>query len=465
MTNNKHLIIQQNIHRSIISLSLPGMASSVLQTFYQLIDAFWIGKIGSPALAAIGGLSFILWAVLSLSALSSSGITTLVAQNIGASQTQRARYAAGQGMLLNTLTAILLAALVFFFQQDLYRVMGFSQIVTAYATDYMNVILLALPFAFAFIGLEAVFRGIGDTTRPMIILALAMLLNALLDPVFILGWFGFPALGIKGAALATVLAQILAVLLSLFFLKKKNFIPAVALFEKFKIDLAIIKRILSIGAPIALGGFSFSLIYVFLTNIISRFGTGAIAAIGVCHRIEGIAWFACVGYSAAAVTMVGQFVGAQKLNLAKRAAWWVNAYGVFTLLLVSLLFYFYPLQLMRIFTTDVQVIQIGAEYLKIIALFEIFLALEVIMEGVFSGLGYTLPVMLISIPVTALRVPLAWYLALVLNWGTDGIWWAIGATTFLKGLLISLLYASGFWEKKLTDIQTLKYKGEKDNDK
>jgi putative MATE family efflux protein len=459
MSRNNHLVINKNIHRTILALSLPGMASSVLQTFYQLIDAFWVGKLGSEALAALGGLSFILWAVMALATLSSIGITTLVAQNIGAGQTDKTNFSAGQGMLLNSLTAIIFGAVVLLFQHDFYNIMGFNQAVTDYAADYMNIVVFSLPFVYGFIGLEAVFRGIGDTTRPMIILAIALALNAILDPLLIMGWYGFPAMGIKGAALATAIAQALAVLIAYLFLRRKEFIPKISLQGKITIDFSIIRRILDIGSPIALGGFSFCIIYVFLTNIISKFGTEAIAAIGVCHRIEGIAWFACVGFSAAAAAMVGQAVGSDNLKLAKRSAWWVNGYGVGTLFFVSIIFYLFPVHLVRLFTSDPAVVKLGAEYLQIIALFEIFLALEVIMEGVFSGLGYTIPVMLISVPVTAMRVPIAWYLALKLKMGTDGIWWAIGGTTFFKGLLITLLFASGFWKNKLVDIKSTKTGG------
>jgi len=459
MTQNNYLVINKNIHRTILALSLPGMISSVLQTFYQLIDAFWIGRLGSEALAALGGLSFVLWAVMALAALSSIGITTLVSQNIGAGQSEEATFSAGQGMLLNSLTAVIFAAIVLVFQQDFYNIMGFGQIVASYAADYMNVVVFSLPFVYGFIGLEAVFRGIGDTTRPMIILAIALALNAVLDPLMIMGWYGFPAMGIKGAALATAASQALAVFLGFIFLRKKQFIPKISLRDKINIDFRIIRRILNIGSPIALGGFSFCIIYVFLTNIISRFGTEAIAAIGVCHRIEGIAWFACVGFSAAAAAMVGQAVGSENMKLAAKSAWWVNGYGAGTLFFVSIMFYLFPVQLVKLFTSDPAVIKLGAEYLQIIALFEIFLALEVIMEGVFSGLGYTIPVMLISVPITALRIPAAWYLAIKLQMGTDGIWWAIGGTTFFKGLLITLLFASGFWKSRLINIESAKTGG------
>jgi len=171
--------------------------------------------------------------------------------------------------------------------------------------------------------------------------------------------------------------------------------------------------------------------------------------LGIGHRIEGIAWFACVGFSVAASTLVGQNVGARRIKHAARAAWLVTGYGVLILLAVSAVYYFYPDVLMRVFTQDVRVQQIGTEYLRIIALFEIFLGLEVIMEGAFSGAGYTFPVMLVSVPITAARIPLAYLLAVSWNWGTSGIWWAIALTTGLKGFLNALLFALGIWKKKL----------------
>ena len=449
MYASKHSIVHKNIHKVIIGLSLPGMVSSVMQTLYQLVDAYWVGKLGAGALAAIGGSSFILWAVYSLTALSSNGISALVAQNIGARDESSARSVAAQGMLVSTISAIVLGVMVYLGQGLLYRIMGFDTQVTEMAYQYMSIILLGIVFSFWFTGLEAVFRGIGDTHTPMIIIALALTLNAILDPVFIFGWFGLPAMGIAGAAWASVLAQLLAMLLASYFLYRKQFLPVFETENSSHLHFKIITRILNIGAPVGFGGFFFSIIYVGLTAIIAEFGTEAIAAIGVCHRIEGIAWFACVGFAAAASTLVGQFVGAGKIKKAEHAALWVNGYGGLTLLIISAIFYFFPAELMSIFTTEIAVQSIGVEYFKIIALFEIFLAFEVIMEDAFSGAGYTLPVMLVTVPITAARIPLAWYLAIYLEMGSNGIWWAIAITTFLKGILNVLLFKRGIWLKKI----------------
>ncbi len=450
MEQSEQPIIFRNIHVTIFRLSLPGMISSVLQTLFQLIDAYWVGKLGAEALAAIGGCAFILWAIFSLTALSVNGIATLVAQNIGAKKPDQGRFAAAQGMLLNTLTAIIVMGTVYFIQNSLYRLMGFDPQVLLLARQYMNIILAGLIFSFWFTALEAVFRGLGDTKTPMIVLAVALTFNAVADPLFIFGWGFFPKMGIAGAAMATILSEFLAVLILAFLLKRRKYLPKPKKGER-SVSLAVMKKLIAIGAPVAFGGFFFSIIYVVLTRIISRFGMEAIAAIGIGHRIEGIAWFACVGFSVAASTLVGQNVGAGRLKQAAKAAWLVNGYGVLILIVVSAIYFFFPDTLMSFFTQDQAVQRLGAEYLKIVAVFEIFLALEVIMEGAFSGAGYTLPVMLVSVPITAARIPLAWFLAVRLNWGIQGIWWAIAVTTGLKGFLNALLFALGFWKRKLKD--------------
>ncbi len=453
MQNDFQPIIYRNIHGTIFRLSLPGMISSILETLFQLIDAYWVGKLGAEALAAIGGCAFILWAIFSLTALSVNGMATLVAQNIGAQQPEQGRFAAGQGLILNTLTVFLVGGLVYWGQDSLYHLMGFDSQVTQLARQYMTVILSGMVFIFWFTAFEAVFRGLGDTRTPMIVLAVGLALNAVADPFFIFGWWIFPEMGIGGAALATIISEGVSVLGLGWLLKRRGYLPSKE--GLLVIERQVMKRLIAIGAPVAFGGFFFSIIYVILTRIIARFGMSAIAAIGIGHRIEGIAWFACVGFSVAASTLVGQNVGAKRLKQAARAAWLVNGYGVLLLLAVSAVYYFFPDVLMRVFTQDARVQQIGTEYLRIIALFEIFLGLEVIMEGAFSGAGYTLPVMLVSVPITAARIPLAYLLAVTLNWGTSGIWWAIALTTGLKGFLNALLFAMGIWKKKLDGVKSI----------
>ena len=214
------------------------------------------------------------------------------------------------------------------------------------------------------------------------------------------------------------------------------------------INRNVIRRLTKIGAPIAFSGVMFSASYMILTGIITRFGSPALAALGLGHRIEGLSYFTAVGFSVAASTLVGQNIGAGKLRRAETAAWLVALYVVIYLGVVSLVYYFFARNIIGFFIDDPAVIVEGTRYLKIIAVLEIFLGLEIVFEGAFSGAGNSLPPMMISVPLTWARIPLALLLAETLVMGSNGVWWAISVTTGLKGMLLAFWWSRGRWKNR-----------------
>lgn len=443
-----HNLVNQNIHRSIILLAFPAMVSFLFYNAYLLIDAYWIGLLGSQALAGLSACSFLVWAFYSVSDLAATGTGTLVAQGIGAKRETEARQAAGQGVFISLALSAALVIFGFIAEKRIFNLMGLEPAAVSLASDYFSTLLYGLVFIFLFEVLQRILHSIGDTRTPMFILIISLVINAFIDPFLIFGWGGFHGAGIAGAAWATVISQFIAAALCGLTLVRKRFIPLILSLETHKLMLHRAGTILKIGAPISINGLLFSFIYIVLTRIISTFGTNAVAALGICHRIESTAFFVALGFHIAATTLVGQFLGAGMPERAQKAAFLINLYSIFLIFLISLVFYFQALPLVAIFTDDPEVQQIGVLYLKIIALFEIGLSLEIVMEGVFAGAGYTLPPMLIYIPLTAIRIPLSWYLGLHLGLGISGVWWAIGATTALKGLLITLVFWRGQWKKK-----------------
>ncbi|RPI00025.1 MAG: MATE family efflux transporter, partial [Calditrichaeota bacterium] len=273
-------------------------------------------------------------------------------------------------------------------------------------------------------------------------------LNMILDPLFIFGIGPFPRMEAAGAALATVIAHVFVLVAAIIAIQGR------AVHIRFRrqdgriVDFPMMWRIFKIGAPLAISGLLFSLSYMMLTKIISTFGTGAIAALGLGHRIEGISYNVAVGFSLAAATLVGQNLGAGKPERAEKAVWSTILYVSIFLFVVSLFFYFCGGLVIGFFIKDPQVIQEGVHYLKIIAVFEIFLGFEIVFEGAFSGAGNTIPPMLISVPLTWARIPLALLLAGRWGWGSSGIWWAISLTTGLKGIAMALWFRRGRWKHK-----------------
>jgi Na+-driven multidrug efflux pump len=183
-----------------------------------------------------------------------------------------------------------------------------------------------------------------------------------------------------------------------------------------------------------------------LTRFITDFGAGPLAALGLGHRIEGMSYNVAVGFSFAASTLVGQNLGANKPERAEKAVWLNILYISLFLIFISLVFYFFGRHIIRFFIDDPDVIREGTQYLKVIALCEVFLGFEIVLEGAFSGAGNSLPPMLISVPLTWARIPLSLFFAHTLGMGSLGIWLSISLTTALKGIVMAFWFRRGHWK-------------------
>ncbi len=437
-------ITEGSISAGLFQLALPAMVSMVSIMLYEFVDLFWIGKLGAEAVAALGASAFVLWTIKALSSCVSAGLNALIARNAGAKNFERVQMWASQGMVLTILFSIFVAALTFIANIFLFDLLGLEPEVARNAKQYTLVLTLALIFIYSSISLDTIFRAMGNTLIPMIIIVSGLALNAILDPFFMFGWFGFPKLGMPGAAVASAIAHIFTFLLLLINL------PSIKI--KLKFDLTSFFKntieILRIGMPIGALGAFFSIIYIILSKNIAYFGTVPMAAISIAHRIEGIPFFIAFGFSTAVSTVVGQNLGAGKPDRAEKGVQLSLVYASSFLLLISICFIFYGKAMLSFFISDQAVINEGYRYLFAIAIFEIFLAPEVILEGAFTGAGDTKPPFLISIPLTLLRIPLAYYFSITLNYGVAAIWWAISFTMFLKGVAFFWWFQRGRWKEK-----------------
>ncbi len=433
--------------KAIFKLALPAIGSMVFIMVFNLVDIWWVGKLGPEALAGISAASFIYWALQSMATLVGTGVTAMVARFVGAGKPQEAGRVVAQGLILAIGIAVVHSVGGLLTQKWLFQLMGTEGQVLRAATDYMRVLLFGLPSIFLAFHLDSTFRGLGDTRTPLKVISIGLTLNMILDPIFIFGWGPIPRMEAAGASLATILAHIIIVVLALIILNRRNIKPRFERGADF-IDWNIMWRISKIGAPIALTGVLFSGSYMALTHIITQFGTAPLAALGVGHRIEGLSYNISVGFSFAASALIGQNMGAGKIERAEKSVWLCVLYIASFLALVSLLFFFFGESLFRFFTDDPAVIREGAAYLRIIALFEIFLGLEIVLEGAFGGSGNSLPPMLVSVPLTWARLPLAVLFAYTLGMESNGVWWAISITTGIKGVLLAVWFRRGRWKSQ-----------------
>ena len=439
-------VLSLPLKQAIARISGPAIGSMLFIMVFNLIDIWWVSKLGAQALAGISAASFIIWALHALATLAGTGINSLVARYTGSGRQKHANYCIGQGIIFTLLLSVLLSTIGLFFQSAVFFKMGLYGLIHQYAVDYLSVILYGLSTIFLAFAVDSAFRGTGDTRTPLKIIAAGLTLNMILDPLLIFGYGPFPRMEAAGAALATVIAHLLIALILMTMLSRRSL--RISIHWKYRSILhpGMLSRIIRIGSPIALNGVMFCLSYMALTAIITEYGYNPLAALGLGHRIEGISYNTAVGFSFAAATLVGQNLGAHRPETAEKAAWLCVLYISIILGLLSIVFYFFGSSLIRLFINDPAVIAEGAEYLKIIALFEIFLGFEVVLEGAFGGAGNSLPPMLISVPLTWLRIPLSLFLAGTLGWGATGIWWAISLTTGLKGIILGLWFKRGRWK-------------------
>ncbi len=433
--------------RAIRQLALPAILSLLFIMLFNVVDGWWVGKLGAEGLAGVSAASFIYWALEALATITSTGVSALVARYVGAGRYGRVHSTAVHGISLAGLLGLIFGGLTILLMPAILDFMSLQGAVRQSARHYLTLICAGLFVLFASLSAEAVFRAMGDTRTPLKITAGALLFNAVIDPFFIFGIGPLPRLEAAGAALATVLAHVITLIVMLRILRQRKIPVVFRLAVLHQAVRRLLTDILRIGLPIAFSGVMFSLSYAFLTRIIARYGPEALAAIGLGHRIEGLAYFTCVGFSVAATTLVGQNLGAGNPRRAEKSAWLTLSYACVVVLGFSIFFMAAAKPLVRFFIDDAAVVREGSAYLRIIAVFEIFLAFEVVLEGAFSGAGFSLPPMLVSVPLTWLRIPFAAWLAGPLGLGSAGIWWAISCTTALKGVVIGVWFKQGGWKK------------------
>ncbi|MDZ7371835.1 MAG: MATE family efflux transporter [candidate division KSB1 bacterium] len=432
--------------RAIFKLAVPATGSMLLIMLFGLVDAWFVGRLGAEAFAGVSAGGFVIWAVQSISLVISEGLVAVASRAIGAKDSDTAELAFAQSLILAGLVSFVTSALCLAAEKPMLAFMGLEGKAAEAASSYLSTMFFGLFFLFESYTLDAAFRSMGDTTTPLIIIAGSLVLNGLLDYLLIFGIGPFPRLEAQGAALATVLAHVVALVLSLIFLQRKAIHLRIKNLQR--LNWTLMRRVAVVGAPIALSSLLFSLSYMTLTRLISGYGAHALAAIGVGHRIEGICYYVAVGFSMAAATLVGQHLGAGKPENASKAVKLGLFYVSIFMLAVSIVFFLYGGRLIRFFIDDPAVIREGALYLRIVAVFELFLGFEIVYEGAFSGAGDTIPPMLISVPLTWARIPLAFLLSDTFGLGSVGIWWAISITTGLKGAIMALWFARGRWKHK-----------------
>ena len=442
-------LTEGSILKSLIILSVPIIFVSILQSAYQLIDTFWVGRLGTDAIAAVS-ISFpIIFLIVSLGGgLSISG-TILVAQYKGKKDKKAVDHIAGQTLLMVFIVSVILSVFGYFLSPFLVSLMGVESNVFSNAVSYMRISFIGMIFMFTYMVFQSLMRGVGDVKTPMYIVFGTVILNLILDPLFIFGYWFIPALGVAGAAVATIGTQgISAVIGVILLLRGKHQIHL--RLNNLKPDLPLIKKMFRLGAPASIEQSTRSLGMIIMTFLVASFGTLTLAAYGIGGRILSFIILPALGLSMATSTLVGQNIGAGKIKRAEKIAKLSSLTSFIILTLVGILFFFFAEQISAIFIPgELETIQATALFIKIMALTFGFIGVQMSLNGAFRGSGNTIiPLVLSIIALWILRFPLAYILSKHTSLAELGIWIAFPVANVIAAIITIIWFAKGTWKQK-----------------
>ena len=444
-------LTQGPVAKSLINLSLPIVMANFLQTAYQLTDTFWVGRMGADAVAALS-LSFpIIFLLISLGAGFAVSGTILVSQYAGQKNDAMVEKICLQTLFIILATSLTLAAAAYWAAPYLVGAMTDNQTVFDMTVSYLRISFVGLVFSYFYMMFQSLYRGVGDVKTPFVIVLVAVGLNFVIDPALVMGFGPIPALGVDGAAYATIGTQGIAALLALYFLSSGR--GAIRLnFRSFRFDWKESKRIISLGIPASAEQSARALGMIVMTFLVAGFGKGVLAAYGVGVRVLSFVIMPSLGFSMATSALVGQNVGAGKTKRAQEVvhtALWI-IFGFLTL--AGALFYAYADQTLAIFVPgETEVIKEGAHFIRIIALTFGFIGIQQVSSGAMRGGGSPTISMLVAIvSLWVVRFPVAYILSSHTELEQAGVYWSFVANNLLGAGMALWIIKGGGWLKNVT---------------
>lgn len=420
------------INRQLFNLALPIMATSFIQMAYNLTDMAWVGRIGSEAVAAIGSVGILTWMSASISLLNKVGAEVSVGQSIGAKSQEDARQFASHNITIALLISLCWGSLLFLLAHPIIGIYELEEHISTNAIKYLRIIATGLPFVFLSAAFTGIYNAAGRSKTPFYISGSGLILNILLDPLFI---FGFK-LGTDGAAYATWISEATVLIIFIYQLRfrKDALLGGFSFFARLKKKYTL--RIIKLGLPVATLNTLFAFVNMFICRTASEQGGHiGLMTFTTGGQIEAITWNTSQGFATALSTFIAQNFAAGKIERVLKA-WHTTLFmtGIFGTL-CTFLFIFYGNEIFSIFVPEQAAYEAGGVFLRIDGYSQLFMMLEITMQGVFYGIGRTVPPAIVSIVCNYMRIPLA-ILLVKMGMGVEGIWWAVSITTIAKGLVL-----------------------------
>lgn len=448
--DKRTLILEGNLFRAIVTLAVPVMINSFIQSMYNLTDTFWLGKIGTDSQAAITLVSPVQNILINFGA----GITTagsiLISQYLGAREDREANDMANHICLCSLIFSILCAFFCWIATPSIVAWLGAKDVIYDYGISYLRIVVLDLPFLFMINLYTSIKQSQGDTVKPMLLNLFGVCINLVLDPLFLIGF----RWGIAGAAFATLLAKIPSAVIAIIVLRGKSQLVRLN-FRGFRFDKSKLFSILKIGLPTAVGGSTMQFGFLLMTRNVNAYGTTATTAYGIGNKINSIITLPANGIGSALATIVGQNFGAGNIKRVDRSFHYALRIGAIFLFVCGMILSqrFVAEPMVRFFTSDEEVVPLAAQFLSIMAMCCWTNAFYNVTQGLFQGCGHTMITMAVDASrIWIFRFLTLWVCSSILHMGVESVWYAVVVSNATSALILYCLYWTGLWKKRTINI-------------
>lgn len=449
--DKRNMILNGNLFHAILMLAIPVMINSFIQSMYNLTDTFWLGRIGTENQSAITLVSPFQNILINFG----NGITTagaiLISQYLGAREDEQANSMANHICLTSLAFSVLCALICWLVSPGLVKWLGAEGSIYKYGLTYIRIVVLDLPFLFTINLFTSVKQSQGDTVKPMLLNMFGVVINLILDPLFLMvfKW------GIAGAALATLIAKIPCAVIALIVLTRPEQLIRIN-FRGFKFDKSKMGSIVKIGLPTAIGGSTMQLGFLLMTKNVNAYGAIATTAYGIGNKINSIITMPANGIGSAISTIVGQNMGAGNTERTNKSYHIALRIGAIFLFLFGMILsrHFIAEPMVRFFTSDEQVVPLATDFLSIMAFCCWTNAFYNVTQGLFQGCGHTMITMAVDATrIWIFRFVTLWFCSSILHMGVESVWYSVVVSNATSALILYILYWTGIWKKSTIKIE------------
>ena len=441
-----------SLSRHLLKTTSFMLVSMVFQTLYLVVDLFWVGRLGTDAVAAVGISGNLSFLVLAISQMLGVGTTTVVSHAAGRKEHERATYLFNQSQVLSSVAGLIFLAVAMFYRSAYAAALSGDEGTRIETERFLSWFIPAMALQFAMVAMGAALRGTGNFKPGMVVQTATVILNIIFSPILIFGWGPVPGMGVMGAALATFLAIVVGLVwLCTYFTSKTAYLHFH--FSEWRPDFAEWWRMLKIGLP---SGVEFALMAVYMVVVYSitrPFGAAAQAGFGIGLRIVQSAFLPVVALGFAVAPVAGQNFGAGKGQRVRQAFKTAASMGAACMLVVAVTIYIFAPQLIDLFTTDPNVIPVGVDYLRIVALNFVASGITFVSASMFQAMGNTIP----SLVTSFIRIIVGVVPAIILSRRPDfaltWIWWLTVLSTFLQMAMNLILLQREFKMRLPLEVQ------------